>query len=336
MNRLRTNFAIAAVWVWTSGLVADDATIEVPKPPRPPIPNVQEAVPPLSDANIDGMYDTLRSLQDERRGLVADFRAPREPDSGDASQGAADVAPPSIGHRDLFDMRRQVGERSSASYSRSVSVKRKLDRLKHLVEDGLFCQPSDAAPIEATAATPSVTLEAPAPPEAPDQVQDISPTVDRPDASLRSSGEASLAPVVTVPASQPTPTVIPDTVIEALSMVDGPVDQLAFANNLYGTGETGLALEIYQKLNKSKLVPDQVVWVEYQMANCHRLLGDKQAAERGYRIVTSRDKSSWVGSNARWWLEVADRTRRLKDRTDRIVVSLKELQDGNVTATTTR
>ena len=108
-----------------------------------------------------------------------------------------------------------------------------------------------------------------------------------------------------------------------MPLLDGAVDRLRLANNLYGSNEIKLALDVYQRLDKSALAPLDQLWVEYQIGNCHRRLGNRQESERSFRIVTSRDKASWIGENARWWLDVADRASRLESQ----VLSLKQALD---------
>jgi len=61
-------------------------------------------------------------------------------------------------------------------------------------------------------------------------------------------------------------------------LVEGPVDRVALADNLYRVKEYKLAMEMYAQIDVRELSDDQQFWVQFQTASCHRQLGDLKAA----------------------------------------------------------
>lgn len=85
-------------------------------------------------------------------------------------------------------------------------------------------------------------------------------------------------------------------------LVDGPVDRVALADNLYRVKEYKLALEIYAQIDVRQLSDDQQFWVQFQTASCHRRLGDLPAAREQFRIIAGQPESGWMGRSSTWWL----------------------------------
>jgi len=92
-----------------------------------------------------------------------------------------------------------------------------------------------------------------------------------------------------------------------------PADRLSLADNLFGAGEVGLALDIYEALKDEDLDAAEVTWVKYQIASCHRRIGSLSSAEQVYREVASADDDDPASSNARWWLDAIGRRKRLEN-----------------------
>jgi TolA-binding protein len=251
-------------------------------------------------------------------------------------------------------LKREVDRRKSQVTDRGRRIEDKIERLRRLVEQAGACQPPpDTSPTAATSPTTPTTPAAPANDQPPGEP---TPTVAAPSEAADAAKTAAVhAPPVTTPtATLPvtSDTALPDVnqaadsaeakqpseaIVQAVAMLDGPVDPLGFANNLYATGEFQLALELYQKIDRSNVGPPDWLWIEYQIANCQRRLGKMAEAERGFRIVTSRDKNSWIGQNARWWLDVGDRTQKLQARILKAQQLLDQLQlqeDNNATGNT--
>ncbi len=102
--------------------------------------------------------------------------------------------------------------------------------------------------------------------------------------------------------AQSSPPLIMENVV-----VDGPIDRLGLANNLFATGEYPMALEMYQETAKSELTAQQHFWVEYQTANCLRRLGKSADASQRYRKLSDHPEAGWLSQQARWWVETLEK-----------------------------
>lgn len=90
------------------------------------------------------------------------------------------------------------------------------------------------------------------------------------------------------------------------TLVDGPVDRVALADNLYAMGAFPLAMEMYSRVEMEQLPAPQQFWVQFQFASCHRQLGDLPAAKKQLRILAGQEEAGWLGQSARWWLDLID------------------------------
>ena len=95
-------------------------------------------------------------------------------------------------------------------------------------------------------------------------------------------------------------------------VVDGPIDRLGLANNLFAVAEYPLALEMYQQATGPELSSQQKFWVEYQLANCLRRLGNPAEASNRYRKLASQPEAGWLSQQARWWVETLEQIRILE------------------------
>jgi hypothetical protein len=95
-------------------------------------------------------------------------------------------------------------------------------------------------------------------------------------------------------------------------VIDGAIDRLGLANNLFATGEYPIAFEMYQETAKSELTPGQHFWVEYQTANCLRRLGKPAEASQRYRKLADHPEAGWLSQQARWWVEILEKIRILE------------------------
>lgn len=107
---------------------------------------------------------------------------------------------------------------------------------------------------------------------------------------------------------EPTPTPI----------TDAPVDRLALADNLFGAGKHKLALDIYQNVNPAEISKEELAWIRYQIACCHRKMGDIAKAEEFYRQVVSEPHPANVDAYARWWLKTLETRKDLLERATQI------------------
>lgn len=95
-------------------------------------------------------------------------------------------------------------------------------------------------------------------------------------------------------------------------VVDGPIDRLGLANNLFAVGQYPLALEMYQQAAGATLTPNQHFWVEYQTANCLRRLGNPAEASNRYRNLANHPEAGWLSQQANWWVETLEKIRLLE------------------------
>ncbi len=95
-------------------------------------------------------------------------------------------------------------------------------------------------------------------------------------------------------------------------VVEGPIDRLGLANNLFAVGEYPLALEMYQQTEGTTLTSHQHFWVKYQAANCLRRLGKPAEASNLYRKLADQPEAGWLSTQARWWVETLEQIRILE------------------------
>ena len=104
----------------------------------------------------------------------------------------------------------------------------------------------------------------------------------------------------------------PNAAIRENIVVDGPIDRLGLANNLFAVGQYPLALEMYQQASAEVLTSHQTFWVEYQTANCLRRLDKKAEASQRYRKLASQPEAGWLSQQAQWWVETLEKIRILE------------------------
>ncbi len=116
-------------------------------------------------------------------------------------------------------------------------------------------------------------------------------------------------------------------------VVDGPIDRLGLANNLFAVGEYLLAREMYEQTNGTELSAHQQFWVEYQTANCIRRAGNPAEASNRYRKLASRPEAGWLSKQAHWWVETLETIRILEKALDENSVeqSQKVIEAAEVT-----
>lgn len=105
------------------------------------------------------------------------------------------------------------------------------------------------------------------------------------------------------------------------NIVDGPIDRVGLANNLYAVGEYLLALEMYQQADPSELSAQEQMWAEYQIANCLRRTGKRAEASNRYRRLAGQPEAGWLSSQSQWWVDVLEQIRQLEE-------ALQEMPDA--------
>jgi len=96
------------------------------------------------------------------------------------------------------------------------------------------------------------------------------------------------------------------------AVVDGPIDRLGLANNLFAVGEYLLAKEMYEQADPAEMTAQQQIWTEYQIANCLRRTGRKAEASGRYRRLAAQPETGWLSGQSRWWVDVLEQTRQLE------------------------
>ena len=93
------------------------------------------------------------------------------------------------------------------------------------------------------------------------------------------------------------------------AVVDGPIDRLGLANNLYAVGDYALALEMYEQADTVNMTAQQQIWSEYQIANCLRRAGKIAEASNRYRRLADQPEAGWLSEQSQWWVEVLEQMR---------------------------
>lgn len=272
---------------------------------------------PVVDGNTGDYAWLLKQLQQKRKQAIANVRAQQQATANDYATGEDD-------HRRIHELRRNYEDQDSQLQDREERVNRQLDRLERILKEHEVLDRSNrAAPPNVDPSTRESTPDPTEPQENPQPSEMITKPIaapSNPDESEPSDGIVDdEAPAETSPAFSPSQ-------VDAIALTNQTVDSLALANNLYGTGEYSLALKIYSKITQSEMLQEDKIWIRFQIANCHRRLGNFKEAQRGYRVVTTAAADSWMGDTAHWWLDTTTKTARLQDRITRLQASYEQLR----------
>lgn len=129
--------------------------------------------------------------------------------------------------------------------------------------------------------------------------------------SVPGSGANSVLPEESTPAGhlrRSTERMLPS----AIAVTDGPIDRLALANNLFAINEFVLALEMYEQIDRLPLSGGDEFWVEYQIASCHRKLGQLARAQKHYGLLVAQPDAGWLCNLSRWWLDRVNERMKLE------------------------
>lgn len=123
--------------------------------------------------------------------------------------------------------------------------------------------------------------------------------------------------------------------LSATTVLNSPVDRIKLADNLFATGETQLALTMYEAVETSDLPSDDRNWLAYQMACCHRRLGLIGEAESAYRQLAGDSDAGNISVVSRWWLEQLEDRKELEAQADQIKTLLKTYKEAQANDDTT-
>ncbi|MCA9033722.1 MAG: hypothetical protein KDA91_01270 [Planctomycetaceae bacterium] len=107
----------------------------------------------------------------------------------------------------------------------------------------------------------------------------------------------------------------PDQIVNMLqpgaqAALDGPIDRMGLADNLYALGEFILALQTYEQIDQTALSREEAYWVEFQSAGCLRHLRKSSEAADRYRALVGKKDAGRYSVLAAWWLDrMTDRLR---------------------------
>ena len=186
-------------------------------------------------------------------------------------------------------------------------------------------QPPELAPQPLPELAP-LPLPEPLPEPAPQ------PTVERPTPPLESSRPMPTVPARATPIPTPATADIPPSrehspLTLPSELLDQAIDRQRMGNNLYAIGAYELALMNYERMLQQPLGPVEAQWVQFQVANCQRHLGQLAEAQKAYRRVAGETSEEWLGQLSRWWLKELDDREQLQRRVaelDQIIKTLEQ------------
>jgi len=111
------------------------------------------------------------------------------------------------------------------------------------------------------------------------------------------------------------------------TVVPSAVDPLELANSLFQTGNYDLALKTYLAVADKLDKPQDVIWTDYFIASCQRILGDLPAAEKGYRTLVESRRPTRPVEAARWWLDNVERRKSIASTLNELDASLKTVSE---------
>jgi hypothetical protein len=170
----------------------------------------------------------------------------------------------------------------------------------------------DSTPAPEAIASPELKDDAPEP--TTPAVDPTDPVATSPDPPPESNvGESHPAPEGVVPPAPPSKTA---SLIKGLP--SSPSDRVSIADNLFAAGETVSAAQIYKEIPLTELSRTESGWVRFQLANCHRRLGQTDDAKKLYRRIVSDPSLGWLQDLSKWWLDALDQRDALTKERQRI------------------
>ncbi len=263
----------------------------------------------------DRIRQLLEQLVEERQSLAGALEGPHPAADISANQALAPrraapriVPPTNVGvdsrrlptPAELNDLKQNIDGFEQRHRSRQTRLQSQIEQLRTLLKQK---QSPPASPRPVVDASVNTTSPAPAPP--PPSAPPDSTTPDSTTAAATTPDSTALdEPIADPQLADATPSPRPIT--------DDVVDRMALADNLYGAGKYDLALPIYRTLSAGSLAEGEQAWVHYQIAGCHRWLGQLDDAERQYRLVISLAGEDPLGGYSRWWLDAIGKRKRVQ------------------------
>ena len=224
-----------------------------------------------------------------------------------------------------LELKRRQEEREDGYRRLRQQLQELMSRMEQVGGDGSGCDPAQPPSQRSQAEPPNDATALPETPSVPEirpgqgTTAEENPELDTPEDSHLKAVPPEL-PVIKPPIELTPPTTNDTSVflesLKAAAIVDGPVDRIGLADNLYAMNETKIALEMYEKVDVKALPPSERYWVAYQRASCHRRLGQIPEAQELYRRLAGQQSAGWLAQTSRWWLDQIDTRQSLKEKLD--------------------
>lgn len=134
--------------------------------------------------------------------------------------------------------------------------------------------------------------------------------------------DTAAQPPVTLPVTLEVAPSTPELIVSSTH-----IDSMSFANNLFAQGKIEVARPVYEKLLTQPQEPEDLIWIQYQLASCYRLEKRIKDATKFYRIVAGEKNISYWPSRAQWWLDYIGRSEALLLRQQEIQQRVKALTE---------
>ena len=207
--------------------------------------------------------------------------------------------------------------------AKTAEIRRKLDRLKTLLDASALALEQAETRITAPGSAQSGTTEG----------TSGLPAVVDPGTAAASPMTAAVSPGTAVSPETGTDSTASDTAEvpdqqsdQPRIIMTSPVNRLRLADSLFGALKTESALKAYESLETDSLDQVDQIWIQFQIASCHRRLGAVEKAEKHYRIVASYKTVDVAVEAARWWLDRLHARDELKGKSASLSESLKQLE----------
>lgn len=116
--------------------------------------------------------------------------------------------------------------------------------------------------------------------------------------------------------------------LDEIDIQTSPLNSLELANSLFITGHYAQASRGYEALlaNKEITTLDQD-WLRCLAANAYRVQGKVAAAEKLYREVVASKVKSYASDQAKWFLDLLERKKKLRSELDALEGELQAVQN---------
>lgn len=300
---------------------AGSLTILNPSPPTHPAEDSKGTVKPQSDVQLPESTPASKS----QTGLTQILQEDLESDDPLTRERARGYLQLQMQILKLQASRKSIEEQSNAAahgHTNAAEVGSSPHSIPSTVghpESEISSSPENAARHDAdsrasAAITPNIAIPHGSP----------VPTAEESNAGVSADPETTIAesPTGTFTESSSSPHASP---LENI-VVDGPIDRLGLANNLFAVGEYGMAQEMYQQIDASQLDSHLHFWIQFQVASCTRHLGKTAEASNLFRQLAGQPEAGQYSEQARWWVEKLEEMRLIEKSLEDYATLVKTLE----------